>query len=29
MRKDDIRRSFDGSIFQQKADEYALKSKKA
>ncbi|KAK3056384.1 hypothetical protein LTR09_002891 [Extremus antarcticus] len=26
-RKDDIRRIFDGSIFQQKADEYAVKQR--
>jgi hypothetical protein len=29
MRKEDIRRSFDGSIFQFKADEYARKCKRA
>ena len=28
MRKEDIRRVFDGSIFQQKADEYALRCAK-
>jgi hypothetical protein len=29
MRKEDVRRSFDGSIFQFKADEYARKCKRA
>jgi len=28
MRKDDVRRSYDGSIFQHKADEYASKQAK-
>jgi hypothetical protein len=28
IRKDDIRRIFDGSIFQQKADEYAEKQRR-
>lgn len=29
MRKEDVRRVFDGSIFQQKADEYAEKQRRA
>jgi peroxygenase len=29
MKKDDIRRMYDGSIFQFKADEYARKQKQA
>lgn len=29
MRKEDVRRIFDGSIFQQKADEYAEKQRMA